>query len=1266
MILILIICGVSSAQRRVPNSAILRLYPHPEELTTGAEKLTQQKRWGEVIGLYLNAMRDYPTHLIKLKGETYRGVQDFCLEKIGQLPEEGLKVYRERFDPAARSMMHDPRYASDPERLQEILVRYPFSSYTEEILRRLVELYIEAGDGKKGLKYLKMRRLKSPERSWFSLCEANCLWLLGNRQGLLKIFDTVNRELPSEKVMAGRSTILLRDYIARLIKDLKPKERKGNHEELAPKLSFTSKGFRYKLPSIRFTFVEDLGGWGWERRQTKPIKGYRPFFPQISNGVLYLHNEFAVYAFDLGSGKGEPMWRYKVKRPKGKLIFDDRNIHTITIHRGRVYANLVTDLGEPVCRNNWRIIESIPFPKRRLFALDAVTGKKLWQLGGKAQAKDFQDNLSFSTAPTAEGDRLYVGAIYQPNVTDPFKHYVLCLDPKTGEILWKTFIASGLTEMNLFNNATREAFCSPVTIYDDTLFYSTNIGAVAGLDKHTGRIKWVFRYRQTPAPATRDVQIERNKLEWINNPPIVWDNIVIFTPLDSKYLWALGRQDGLVKWKIKRRQGLRYIYGIHKEHLILGGDGIAIYDLKRKGKLIKFREGRSVGRGALCRQAIYFPASEGIISLTYRTLKKKGILRWSRTKAQKGGNILITNGTLVITTMNALIVHTDPQRYEQGFNKYLKENPQDGEILYRYAMRLKRRGQTTAAIEVLNKVIMLAKTGRSKGAQILEDTKRHLCELYMWEAQECWEKGKLREGQRFLEEAKRNAPTASARVEIWLKEAKMYASVQDYLSAIQIYQGLIKRNPQGYANMAKKEISKLLKQGGHSLGRDFEGLARKRLQMITGKPDLRAYAQIAMLYPYTTAAREALLKGFKLSLKSSRPELKFLQNLARDYPESEELSEGYLRLAELLDKKGRYASARGILGRVKGRHSKIARDYLARPQYKQKGPRRLKVPLKRVLVYQVKGRIRYAPMDGAEPYLLVLCNNFLKAIDVKGQPIWEKRLLGPPIYLAGLDESFVIVNETSITQFDARNQKLLWQIGYDRIVSATFREGFLYLLVIDQNNRYRLVVVDVVLRYINMEQRLAQIEGREPILWTHLDGQYLCLGTKDRLLMYRLRDGRFLWHFNLEWERDYKVAVQGDHLVVVLPGWKGQNVYVIKTGSGKLAGIKRGIEGDILSMDIDGERLYMVLEVRGAPKLVAMGLAGLEAKWDQTLRGSGVNRVIACDGYIAVGSAQKVMLFSTQGRKVQEIATKGAQEFYIRGGRLYVCYKGKIEIFSDR
>ena len=57
-----------------------------------------------------------------------------------------------------------------------------------------------------------------------------------------------------------------------------------------------------------------------------------------------------------------------------------------------------------------------------------------------------------------------MGAVRQKLSTDPFQHYVLCLDPATGRILWSTYVASGGTEINLFGNSTRESLGSPVAV----------------------------------------------------------------------------------------------------------------------------------------------------------------------------------------------------------------------------------------------------------------------------------------------------------------------------------------------------------------------------------------------------------------------------------------------------------------------------------------------------------------------------------------------------------------------------------------------------------------------------------------------------------------------------------------------------------------------------------------------------------------------------------------------------------------------------------
>ena len=298
----------------------------------------------------------------------------------------------------------------------------------------------------------------------------------------------------------------------------------------------------------------------------------------MSDGILYVHNGLALTAYNFFAKSPEKLWQYRVPTPSGEVMFDNRVIFAPMVHDGRVYANLISSVGGEENQLGYVRVK-FPFPRRGLYAFDAYTGKPLWKLGGKLQAESLEENATFSCAPTPFGGRLYVGAVKQRLSTDPFEHYVLCLDPATGKILWSTYVASGGTEINLFGNSTRESLGAPRRSPSDSVYLLHEPRRIAALDRKTGRIRWTYRYRQLQVMPTRSVYVQKNRLEWVNSPPAVARGTVAVTPTDSHFVYAFDSRTGQARWDRPRGQDVRMIYGVKDGTLVLGGERLEIVDV---------------------------------------------------------------------------------------------------------------------------------------------------------------------------------------------------------------------------------------------------------------------------------------------------------------------------------------------------------------------------------------------------------------------------------------------------------------------------------------------------------------------------------------------------------------------------------------------------------------------------------------------------------------------------------------------------------------
>jgi alcohol dehydrogenase (cytochrome c) len=284
----------------------------------------------------------------------------------------------------------------------------------------------------------------------------------------------------SAMLMAG--TTMAADVTYERLRNPEPQNWLMNHHDFSSqRYSPLDSINKTNVKNLKLAFTVPLGG--------KAGNEYIEATPLVDNGFMYITDAWGVvYKIDVRSGtQGKVLW--KMDPGQQRL---DRN-------RGvALWGNLVI---------------SVTGYDGRIIATDAESGQVVWD-------KKHSDNpdLEFSAAPLALKDTILIGASGGDNGV---RCWLAALDPKTGELKWRTFMVPAAGEpgsetwkdkasawqtgggalyvtgsYDPTNNLTYWGTGNPAPRYDsayrpgDNLFTASSVA----FDAATGKMQWYFQH----------------------------------------------------------------------------------------------------------------------------------------------------------------------------------------------------------------------------------------------------------------------------------------------------------------------------------------------------------------------------------------------------------------------------------------------------------------------------------------------------------------------------------------------------------------------------------------------------------------------------------------------------------------------------------------------------------------------------------------------------------------------------------------------------
>jgi len=382
------------------------------------------------------------------------------------------------------------------------------------------------------------------------------------------------------------------------------------------------------------------------------------YHPLVVGDLVLINNYSQVFAFDRHSGS--PAWPGDAARPLGE-IYADENARlatgrsgrglgvprfTMTAADGKLYAHL----GSQVTSHPLESYESRA--GGYLICLDlAAQGRLVWKPDGRLLPDD--EGWSFEGAPIVEGENLYI-AMRKSDVR-PQAH-VACFDAGTGRRRWRTLVCSAETPGA---GQISEITHNLLNYHQGTIYYNTNLGAVAALSARDGRVRWAATYPRAKkaAPDGRD---RRTAHYYRDLNPCVYDRgRLLVAPADFAGIFALDAATGELLWETQLPEDVVHLLGVGSGNLIASGDALWWIDAAG-GKVLRRWPDTSPlgqGRGVLMGDQIVWPTHEALYVFDQRVPAPADTTRAPILLTERGatgGNLVAAGDLFLIATPDRL------------------------------------------------------------------------------------------------------------------------------------------------------------------------------------------------------------------------------------------------------------------------------------------------------------------------------------------------------------------------------------------------------------------------------------------------------------------------------------------------------------------------------------------------------------------------------------------------------------------------------------
>ncbi|MDB5303459.1 MAG: bamB 4 [Phycisphaerales bacterium] len=547
-----------------------------------AQKMERLKEWNKSADLYQEVITKYsdrvvPSALDKDKKiNQYTSITFGVQEKLAKWPQEGLDVYRARFETPAAAMLENAR-PGDAAALNKVYSVYFVTESGKQAAIRLIDLYLERGEFPAaawlGDRLLTLHPGLLTERPGTLYRTALAYYYAGDPVRAKDRLGQLKAQFANERGVVRGKDVVLADSLAQ---ETQAPVANAAFASADSWPVFGGDPSRGRVSSAEGKPGARLYGIGLSKPVWKDIhaqqknlleKQYQHavdegqtlgIMPVTDRGELFFQDGQRVYGVNLESGVPLAGWAqtyssgsYTLQNFSGSPRARELTC-TLTDHE------VLAIMGQ-ADRTAQMVLGMTTQAEARLVCLDRQTGGEKWALSLASlpeEAKE-QRTLHMGGSPLVVGENVLV--IGRAGKQAQFEDcYVLCFDLSTGKYRWSTYIASassnnmqwgmGGVPMSTNDNSSHLAYAN------GRVYVQTNLGALAALDAYTGAVVWLDIYpsgrqnmdaRQAfnPFQAANQFQEPPHK-PWAFNPVMVQDGVVFSLPTEGHHLFIYDAGTG--------------------------------------------------------------------------------------------------------------------------------------------------------------------------------------------------------------------------------------------------------------------------------------------------------------------------------------------------------------------------------------------------------------------------------------------------------------------------------------------------------------------------------------------------------------------------------------------------------------------------------------------------------------------------------------------------------------------------------------------------
>ncbi len=587
------------------NTFFVKTSSQSEELAvkiSNAAQLEAKGKWIDAALEYDAILKLADSTLAQMPGidgeRVYLGLKEYSRQRLKRFPPKGVAAYRLLVDRKVQERLAFALKNMDETAIREIVLNYPISGWADEALWYLADILYERANYNEAMYYYN-RLLEE-----FDFLDASisipvvymkfaaCAREIGHSalNTLRACLENLPAEIATKSVRVydkqTHSSVLLnvRDYLIETERLLAAGVTESISGLGIEPEKFKDINLAWQTSQIR------VAGGGYDARVWRDqlfvnLMGAKKTSANSKDRDAsdLPYSEARVMGYDISTGKlNIPAQKYRLLDSnragkarqyfKSTICVDDTSFYFLDYaYRG---GPLLPQQNIPMGMGVRMMLQHYV---SELHACDKKDGKLKWaqpweanHVGNRggidpAKARDFLNNMCITSAPVRYGAYLYVNVVR--SLAEFNETYVACFNASNGVLMWYSHIGGEAFLNGSSQSQRRPEMGSCLTVVDNMVCFSTNMGVVGCASAETGDILWIAKYRVQPnirgnANSFRRPAVQVQPFVWNPTPPkVVRDikvtvrgktfraDLMLVAPRDSDSVYAFDIVTGKRLWE---------------------------------------------------------------------------------------------------------------------------------------------------------------------------------------------------------------------------------------------------------------------------------------------------------------------------------------------------------------------------------------------------------------------------------------------------------------------------------------------------------------------------------------------------------------------------------------------------------------------------------------------------------------------------------------------------------------------------------------------